>query len=79
RGWGWWCGIVFTGVWIVGGLGPLIVMMSAALFPSHGLVPAPRSFLIGFLSTYLVVASLLLWVLTTRRRLFFPPKQEGVQ
>ena len=79
REWGWWCGILFAGVWIVLLGMPLLWMIFDVLLTtrSHGPVPTPLASIMVFLAVCLVPVSLLLWVLATRRRLFFPPKQEG--
>ena len=70
RRWGWWCGIVFTGVWIVQlGTHQLRVILAVP--------PTPPDSITIFLAACLVPAFLILWLLATRRQLFFPPKQEG--
>ena len=75
RGWGWWCGSLFAGAWIVGSLVPLLG--STLRVFSRETVPAPHIDVIVFEAACIVVAVLLLGVLATRRQLFFPPKQAG--
>ena len=78
RGWGWWCGSLFAGVWLAGSVLALLGTVLAAFPPGRVVAPryAPTDTTV-FLSAGLVVAFLLLGVLGTRRRLFFPPKAEG--
>ncbi len=64
RGWGWWCGSVFAGIWIVGGALPILGL---------GLVEWAGSVMLPAVCLGVAVLGLLV----ARRRLFFPPKQEG--
>ncbi len=70
RPWGWWCGVLWAGVWIV----ELVVLGVLSLHESDMAVRTPS---IVFIATCLVVAVLLMVILATRRRLFFPPNAEG--
>ena len=81
RRWGWWCGIVFTGVWIAGNVLALLGMIFAAVERAggHGPLATPQISTIAFIVVCFVVAVLLIVVLATRRRLFFPPKPAGEQ
>ena len=69
RPWGWWCGVLFAGVWTI----------QLAMLAAQSLHAPDVTFLastIPFVATWLVAAVLLMVVLATRRRLFFPPKQD---
>ncbi len=79
RLWGWWCAVVWT-----------IVFAAATgfdefsreiLLGATGLIQFQHIAIMSRLTLGLWVAVivLLVWLLATRRRLFFPPKQEGAE
>ncbi len=84
RPWGWWCGILFAGIWIpVLGM-DLFAMILFRLWAVHepphpGYISATHPGFISatvFTAADLAVAVLVLVVLVARRQLFFPPKPE---
>ena len=75
RGWGWFCGIVFAGVWTAQGGMSLLGMLTLVPFEKPELAPAKGT--VAFVAVAPVLAILLIVILATRRQLFFPPKPEG--
>ena len=72
RAWGWWCAVIFTaGLAVLGGW----VLLSRIVLSSHRPDIAPSTEVIVIATVWLTAIVLLMWVLATRRRLFFPPKQ----
>ena len=69
RPWGWLCGVVFAGVWAALHGMALLGMLIASL---EGQESAPAAGSVVLTALPLVVAVLLIVVLATRRRLFFP-------
>ncbi len=70
RRWGWWCGIVWL---CYGVLCSLWIVLSKQYMLVDTGPPAPLSGIVIALLT----AGLAVWILATRRQLFFPPKQAG--
>jgi len=64
RPWGWWCGVVWTGLFTI-----LLLTQEwagEATFAGYDFLPFSAA-----------LPFLLVWSLATRRQLFFSPKQEG--
>jgi len=73
RPWGWWCGIIWMGTsWlvIVG-----VVMVSRMIDISLHVQGDPSVLVIGLI--WSAIIGVAVWILATRRRLFFPPRQAG--
>ena len=70
RPWGWLCGVVFAGVWAVHNGIALLVMTTAVSREGPELAPATNY--VPFVAVNLVAGILLIVILATRRRLFFP-------
>ena len=63
RPWSWWCGCVWPMLYAVHCI--LMVMASPVRSPAWSIAAS------------LVIIVLLIWIMATRRQLFFPPKPEG--
>ncbi len=75
RRWGWWCGAVWTSLAIVGLVGLGLAFLATRRDIGGELFLGFFVFFVGLPG--LITIALFVWVLATRRRLFFPPKQEG--
>ncbi len=84
RPWAWWCALAWLWVFISSGF---LVLADAAfvagsymddfpMFPADARRDAELTFSLGG-PVWLITVVLLIWTLSTRRRLFFPPKPAG--
>ena len=71
---GWWCGVVFTGIWTVYMAGTCGIM-GTFLWHLRSLFAVVTGLLL--VASWLGPTILLVSVLATRYQLFFPPKPEG--
>ena len=73
RLWAWWCAIVWIIICVAASVS-LLLSMAASRGLGSRLITGAMMF---SLELSVLVTLLLVWPLATRRRLFFPPKQEG--
>ncbi len=74
RRWGWWCGAVWTSLAIVGLVGLGLAFLATRRDIGGELFLGFFVFFVGLPG--LITIALFMWVLATRRQLFFPPKPE---
>jgi len=77
RPWGWWCGVVYIAVFVVYVSFKYDYVYKYVSEAFEIMVFWPGLYLRPESLANMGIVALFVWVLTTRRQLFFPPKQEA--